>query len=185
MAATKCYSIEHGPSSSGWGPEKDHLHQPSQALHGRYGWAGRPMPPGPTTQRHGDPPATKWVSFSYPLVSIPSQWPHKRSGKCSGSVFILPCGGVFGMPWDDLSFTASTEAVPATPVDTASEIRPLTSPPPIPVLAWDPCGGCLGRCWTFYSTGDTYPLYTPPHAVHVQLVCQHRLPVYTYSCMYE
>jgi hypothetical protein len=42
------------------------------------------------------------------------------------------------MPPDDLSFTAPTDVVSATPADTAGEIKPLTSPPLTPELGGTP-----------------------------------------------
>ncbi len=57
-----------------------------------------------------------------------------------GKIFCPTLSRGFCTFWDNSSFAASTEALSATPADTASEIRPLTSPPPLPELR-----GCLLR----------------------------------------
>ncbi len=69
---------------------------------------------------------------------------------------------------------ASPEPIPATPADTASEIRPLTSPPPpTEVGGGGPCGGCLSPCWNYYSTGE----HTPRKLIHaLEMYCRLSTP---------
>jgi hypothetical protein len=61
-----------------------------------------------------------------------------RGQACSQQLFFPTLQEGYCIPQDDLSFTASTELVPATPAVTASKIRPLTSPLLMPELGGTP-----------------------------------------------
>jgi hypothetical protein len=79
----------------------------------------------------------------------------------------------------DLSFTASTEPVCTTPAVTASEIRPLTSPPPTPELVGTPVEATYTPAVPATVRGIR-TLCTLLHALEmyvVQSFCQLRPPV--------
>jgi hypothetical protein len=63
----------------------------------------RGRPPGlgvsatPAAARPDSPAASKWVSFSDPLVSLPSQQEQLKIRL--GTILLLPCGEVFACPW--------------------------------------------------------------------------------------
>jgi hypothetical protein len=123
------------------------------------------------------PSVPKQVSFSDPLVSTPSY--QEQPSERLGTVFSQPCGGGGCMPRAGCSFPASTAAVPAVPVGTASENRPLSLPPLRPVLVGEPCGWLLP--WT--QTGSSWHR-TAAH--HVQSApCTINSLACIYSAMYS
>jgi hypothetical protein len=81
----------------------------------------RDRPPG---SHPGSPAATKWVSFSDLLVSLPFPPAPPRDGP--RTVF-LPGEEVFARPGTNCAFT---DAVPIPSMGTATEVGPLTSSPP-------------------------------------------------------
>jgi hypothetical protein len=68
---------------------------------------------------------------------------HTRSSQVNAwePFFLNPTGGGGGCtPWAGCFFSASTAAVPAAPVETASDDQLLTLPPPRTALGGEPCG---------------------------------------------
>ncbi len=88
----------------------------------------------------GRPPTATAVCLPPSRTCFQTRWcPRLPSNLRRGQeyveeLFLSHSVGGFCTPQNNLSFTASTEAVPATPADPASEIRPLTSPPSLPEL---------------------------------------------------
>ncbi len=137
---------------------------------------GRPPDPGvaatPVAAHPGGPVATERVSFSDLLYL------HHRSRSSReyvGNHFSPTPQGGFCMPRTGRSFAVSTEAVTATPVETAYEDLPMTSSAllPRPALRGESCGGCL--CPWFPASSSTSTVSCTPallYAVYKPLCIQ-------------
>ncbi len=114
--------------------------------------------------RSGRPPgllpggltATKRVSFSDPLVSLPS--PSLVPPRGGPRTIFLPSEEVFAHPGLAVPLqTTSTDAVPALSAGTAQEVGPLASSPP----SWgQSSGGALWRAVYAPGDGQTSPAYS-------------------------